>query len=232
MDAHRTTKNRRQIISTQARRKCRCSGKNDFWVVWLLAQIFSQPELGDHAVFKGGTSLSKVFGVITRFSEDIDLGISPERLGWSEDMLDTASKSIDSHTTRGRTNVELGLRNRSLQPRRPKRRGFLMPKNIPSPCARFYPPRAFLFRGFRLFHDSLEKGIYWSLTTTALPAPSSTNSSLHSASQATLPTSLHPRPNKAGSAPPNPATAPSTQPRPIAASVAPPGSSTAPRAIA
>ena len=76
--------------------------EKDFWVVWLLAQIFSQPELGDHAVFKGGTSLSKVFGVIARFSEDIDLGISPERLGWSEDKLDAASKNAWTERIRPR----------------------------------------------------------------------------------------------------------------------------------
>ena len=46
--------------------------EKDFWVCWLLGLIFSTPELGENAVFKGGTSLSKVFGVINRFSEDID----------------------------------------------------------------------------------------------------------------------------------------------------------------
>src|SRR5262249_32086937 len=46
--------------------------------------------LGDDCVFKGGTSLSKVFKVIDRFSEDIDLGLSPASLGWSEADLDEA----------------------------------------------------------------------------------------------------------------------------------------------
>ena len=67
--------------------------EKDFWVVWLLAQIFKTPALGGHAVFKGGTSLSMVFGAISRFSEDIDLGISPEALGWSDIQLETASKN-------------------------------------------------------------------------------------------------------------------------------------------
>jgi hypothetical protein len=67
--------------------------EKDFWVVWLLARIFKTPELGGHAIFKGGTSLSMVFGAIARFSEDIDLGISPEALGWSEAQLETASKN-------------------------------------------------------------------------------------------------------------------------------------------
>ncbi|MFA5916562.1 MAG: nucleotidyl transferase AbiEii/AbiGii toxin family protein [Burkholderiales bacterium] len=66
--------------------------EKDFWVCWLLGRIFSRPELGDEAVFKGGTSLSKVFGAIARFSEDVDLGISPAALGWSETELESGSK--------------------------------------------------------------------------------------------------------------------------------------------
>ncbi|RRJ96029.1 nucleotidyl transferase AbiEii/AbiGii toxin family protein [Opitutaceae bacterium TAV4] len=64
--------------------------EKDFWVCWLLGHIFATPELGDHCVFKGGTSLSKVFEVIFRFSEDIDLGLSPASLGWNEAELDEA----------------------------------------------------------------------------------------------------------------------------------------------
>ncbi len=55
--------------------------EKDFWVSWLLGQLFSLPEIGPHLVFKGGTSLSKVFGVIDRFSEDIDLCLVPEFVG-------------------------------------------------------------------------------------------------------------------------------------------------------
>jgi hypothetical protein len=64
--------------------------EKDFWVCWLLGLIFASPALGANAVFKGGTSLSKVFGVIDRFSEDIDLGLSPASLGWPESELDDA----------------------------------------------------------------------------------------------------------------------------------------------
>lgn len=64
--------------------------EKDFWVCWLLGLIFSTPELGGNAVFKGGTSLSKVFGVINRFSEDVDLGLSPESLGYPESEIDEA----------------------------------------------------------------------------------------------------------------------------------------------
>jgi Nucleotidyl transferase AbiEii toxin, Type IV TA system len=53
--------------------------EKDFWVCWLLGILFAS-EFADSLVFKGGTSLSKVFGVIDRFSEDIDLSLSPEFL--------------------------------------------------------------------------------------------------------------------------------------------------------
>jgi len=55
--------------------------EKDFWVSWLLGLLFAQHELAPHLVFKGGTSLSKVFGVIDRFSEDIDLCLMPEFVG-------------------------------------------------------------------------------------------------------------------------------------------------------
>ncbi len=50
--------------------------EKDFWVCWLLGVLF-ESEFADSLVFKGGTSLSKVFGVINRFSEDVDLSLSP-----------------------------------------------------------------------------------------------------------------------------------------------------------
>lgn len=46
--------------------------EKDIWVCWLLQQLFSMPV---QMAFKGGTSLSKVFGLINRFSEDIDITI-------------------------------------------------------------------------------------------------------------------------------------------------------------
>jgi len=46
--------------------------EKDIWVVWALAAIYNSP-LANTLTFKGGTSLSKVYKVIDRFSEDIDL---------------------------------------------------------------------------------------------------------------------------------------------------------------
>ena len=64
--------------------------EKDYWVCWLLGRIFAQPPLAEVCVFKGGTSLSKVFGAIERFSEDIDLAILPASLGWQETDLEQA----------------------------------------------------------------------------------------------------------------------------------------------
>lgn len=55
--------------------------EKDFWVCWTLRRVFELPTLGEQLIFKGGTSLSKVFGLIERFSEDVDLSIRRDFLG-------------------------------------------------------------------------------------------------------------------------------------------------------
>lgn len=57
--------------------------EKDFWVCWILRHLFELPGAKDHFIFKGGTSLSKVWRVIQRFSEDIDISLSREWLGFS-----------------------------------------------------------------------------------------------------------------------------------------------------
>ena len=49
--------------------------EKDFWVCWILKTLFSLPTSGSHLTFKGGTSLSKCYNVIKRFSEDVDVSI-------------------------------------------------------------------------------------------------------------------------------------------------------------
>src|SRR5947207_11917048 len=56
--------------------------EKDFWVCWTLKELFRLPAIGEHLIFKGGTSLSKVFKVIERFSEDIDVSIARGWLGF------------------------------------------------------------------------------------------------------------------------------------------------------
>ena len=67
--------------------------EKDFWVCFSLHVLFSTPVLADKFVFKGGTSLSKVFGVIKRFSEDVDLSIDPEWLGFGGEHRPDAAQS-------------------------------------------------------------------------------------------------------------------------------------------
>lgn len=56
--------------------------EKDFWVCWTLKEMFQLPAIGEHLIFKGGTSLSKVYKVIERFSEDIDVSIDRGFLGF------------------------------------------------------------------------------------------------------------------------------------------------------
>ena len=46
--------------------------EKDIWTCWVLQALFSMPDPHPMA-FKGGTSLSKVYGIIDRFSEDVDV---------------------------------------------------------------------------------------------------------------------------------------------------------------
>jgi hypothetical protein len=57
--------------------------EKDFWVCWVLQQLFSIDALSGRLLFKGGTSLSKIFHAISRFSEDIDLAVDYAALGFT-----------------------------------------------------------------------------------------------------------------------------------------------------
>ncbi|MDR3286799.1 MAG: nucleotidyl transferase AbiEii/AbiGii toxin family protein [Prevotellaceae bacterium] len=59
--------------------------EKDLWVTTILQIIFSLP-FADNLVFKGGTSLSKVWRVIERFSEDIDLAIDRQQFDLEGDL--------------------------------------------------------------------------------------------------------------------------------------------------
>jgi predicted nucleotidyltransferase component of viral defense system len=55
--------------------------EKDFWVCWILFLLNDIPELNGNITFKGGTSLSKAWGLIDRFSEDIDIAINRKVFG-------------------------------------------------------------------------------------------------------------------------------------------------------
>jgi len=62
------------------------SVEKDFWVCWTLRELFTHPDIGEHLTFKGGTSLSKAWKLIERFSEDIDIIVDKEVLGFGGDL--------------------------------------------------------------------------------------------------------------------------------------------------
>jgi len=85
---------RAELFSETAARKGMTPAivEKDFWVCWSLSKLFSHADLSRLLMFKGGTSLSKVFHLIERFSEDIDL-ILDWRLISGEDPLAERSNS-------------------------------------------------------------------------------------------------------------------------------------------
>ena len=92
--------------------------EKDFWVCWLLGLLFEDADLAPHLVFKGGTSLSKVYGVIDRFSEDIDLSMSPAFVGADEEQLQAMTSRTGREAALARMQVQCAERTR----------GFLMPR--------------------------------------------------------------------------------------------------------
>lgn len=72
------------------------SGQNiekDFWVCWTLDALFNQLPGGPRLLFKGGTSLSKGFGLIERFSEDIDVTVFRQDIGEAAEVAELAALS-------------------------------------------------------------------------------------------------------------------------------------------
>lgn len=73
--------------------------EKDVWVVWTLQTLFAAP-FADCLVFKGGTSLSKAYGVIRRFSEDVDLTYDIRAL--APDLIGDAAESLPSNRSQER----------------------------------------------------------------------------------------------------------------------------------
>jgi predicted nucleotidyltransferase component of viral defense system len=67
--------------------------EKDFWVSWVLDKIFNDGSLSKILRFKGGTSLSKAFRLIERFSEDIDLILSRDAILKDAENLEQPSNS-------------------------------------------------------------------------------------------------------------------------------------------
>ncbi|MDR1132326.1 MAG: nucleotidyl transferase AbiEii/AbiGii toxin family protein, partial [Oscillospiraceae bacterium] len=78
----------REALFRNTAAKCGMSDgivEKDFWVCWTLDYLFHISPWAKYLAFKGGTSLSKCFGLIERFSEDIDLILDWRLLGYTVD---------------------------------------------------------------------------------------------------------------------------------------------------
>lgn len=81
---HASDEERRDLFLTAAIRQGTAvqNIEKDFWVCWILDALFNGlPSGGPRLLFKGGTSLSKAFGLISRFSEDIDITVFRQDIG-------------------------------------------------------------------------------------------------------------------------------------------------------
>jgi hypothetical protein len=94
---------RAELFNETAARKGIQAGliEKDFWVCWTLKRLFSLASLQDKIIFKGGTSLSKAYKVISRFSEDIDITIDRSFFGFSNEK----DPARDDHSNKHRRNL-------------------------------------------------------------------------------------------------------------------------------
>jgi len=82
-----TSRERLELIDAASRQSGLAPAilEKDYWVCQVLDALFTLPGLGGHLVFKGGTSLSKVYRLIDRFSEDVDVSFHRDFLGFGDD---------------------------------------------------------------------------------------------------------------------------------------------------
>ena len=88
---------RRDVFEAAASRLDTLPGyvEKDFWVCLVLDALYNRlPEGHPKLLFKGGTSLSKAFGLIKRFSEDIDLVVFRDGLGFDGERDPTIAKNL------------------------------------------------------------------------------------------------------------------------------------------
>jgi hypothetical protein len=87
---------RRRVFFDEAQAKLglrAASIEKDFWVCLILRELFSLPECGAQLTFKGGTSLSKAWKLIERFSEDIDVVLNRKYLGFGDEQSPESAPS-------------------------------------------------------------------------------------------------------------------------------------------
>lgn len=67
--------------------------EKDWWVVRTIELVFKS-SIAEHRVFKGGTSLSKAWRLIDRFSEDIDLALDRSHLGFNKTDMEMTNSQV------------------------------------------------------------------------------------------------------------------------------------------
>ena len=90
--------------------------EKDFWVCYMLDYLFHHSGWKDKIAFKGGTSLSKAFGLIERFSEDIDLILDWRVLGYelNEPWQERSNTKQDIFNKEANARTEAFLRDKFL----------------------------------------------------------------------------------------------------------------------
>jgi len=74
--------------------------EKDFWVCWTLRELFALPGAREHLIFKGGTALSKIWQAIRRFSEDVDVSLNREWLGFTGPLDPEQAQSVSQRKKR------------------------------------------------------------------------------------------------------------------------------------
>lgn len=102
----------RSLLFTRTASRMKISSEavveKDFWVCFLLKHLFETDSLKDRIVFKGGTSLSKAYDLIQRFSEDVDLILDWRVIGYdlNEPWIERSNTQQDLFNKKANRKVE------------------------------------------------------------------------------------------------------------------------------
>ena len=157
--------------------------EKDWWVVQTLTILF-ELEIGKHLVFKGGTSLSKAWSLIERFSEDIDLAVDRSFFGYDgvlnkkkrTELRKTGNQYIRetlfpelqiAFTNKGLTDVRMELDDIKTNDQDPVIIHIYYPNVIESPG--YIKPRVQIEIGCRSLREPYENRSILSLVDTTYP---------------------------------------------------------------
>ncbi|KAF0156797.1 MAG: hypothetical protein FD159_1659 [Syntrophaceae bacterium] len=93
--------------------------EKDFWVCWTLRELFALPNIGSMLIFKGGTSLSKAYRLIERFSEDVDVSLDRAGLGFGDESSNPESDISGKERKRRIDRIKAACQNKISNELRP-----------------------------------------------------------------------------------------------------------------